>query len=194
MLNDKHILPPLAKADDAAWRILDHQEIYAAPPWLRLSRQVVELPNGKIVKDYHQLDLPDFVVAVAMTSSDHFITIRQYKHGARRTSLTLPGGMVEADEPPSQAARRELLEETGYAASVWRHIGSYIVHGNLGAGCGHYFLAHNAKKVQAASSGDLEEMEILLLDRNDLTSALRRGDVALLNHAAAISLACLHTS
>jgi 8-oxo-dGTP pyrophosphatase MutT (NUDIX family) len=42
--------------------------------------------------------------------------VRQYKHGAREILLELPGGLCDANEPPEEAAQRELLEETGYAA------------------------------------------------------------------------------
>lgn len=174
-----------------AWEVLDRQQLFSAPPWLTLSRQKVRVHDGRIIEDYYQLELPDFVVVVATTPSGQFVTLRQYKHGVRRTTLTMPGGMVERGEEPLQAAQREFVEETGYFASNWRHLASYTVHGNLGAGVGHYFSATMAKPVAVPQSGDLEEMEILLLDRDELIASVWGGKVALLNHAAAISLAIL---
>lgn len=181
----------VAKNETTAWKVLDRQELYAAPPWLTLSRETVQVHDGRIIKDYHQLELPDFVVVAATTPSGQFVTLYQYKHGVRCESFTLPGGMVEHGEKPLQAAQREFVEETGYFASNWRHLGSYTVHGNLGAGVGHYFTATMAKAVVTPKSGDLEDMKVVLLDRDDLVSSLWDGRVVLLNHATAISLACL---
>ncbi len=171
------------------WQVLKTSEVFSAEPWLTLSVQQVRVPDGRVIDDYYQLSLPDFIVVFAETASGKVIMIRQYKHGARQTSLTLPGGLVEKGENPLDTARRELLEETGYRADSWKGLGSYVVNGNLGCGRGHFFMAGGAEQVQEPASGDLETMEIELLTREKIAEALRSGEVMLLNHAAAIALA-----
>ena len=171
------------------WQVLKTSEVFSAEPWLALSVQQVRVPDGRVIDDYYQLALPDFIVVFAETSAGQVIMIRQYKHGARRTSLTLPGGLVEKGEDPEEAAKRELLEETGYQAESWQSLGSYVVNGNLGCGKGHFFMAAGARKIREPESGDLETMEIELLTREKIAEALRNGEVMLLNHAAAIAMA-----
>ncbi len=171
------------------WKVLKTSEVFSAEPWLALSVQQVRVPDGRVIDDFYQLALPDFTLVFAETTSGEIIMIRQYKHGAKRTSLTLPGGLVEKGEDPEEAAKRELLEETGYQAESWQSLGSYVVNGNLGCGKGHFFMAAGAKPVQEPESGDLETMEIKLLSRGQLWEALRSGEVMLLNHAAAIAMA-----
>ena len=173
------------------WQVLKSSEIFTADPWLTLSVQQVRVPDGRVIDDFYQLALPDFIVVFAETGKGEVIMIRQYKHGARRTSLTLPGGLVEKGEAPEAAAKRELLEETGYQADSWKSLGSYVVNGNLGCGKGHFFMAAGAKPVQDPESGDLETMEIELLSREQIAEALRSGEVMLLNHAAVIALAMM---
>ncbi|MCH8238357.1 MAG: NUDIX hydrolase [Proteobacteria bacterium] len=173
------------------WQVLKTSEIFSAEPWLALSVQQVRVPDGRIIDDFYQLALPDFTLVFAATPSGEIIMIRQYKHGAKRTSLTLPGGLVEKGEDPEEAAKRELLEETGYQAESWQSLGSYVVNGNLGCGKGHFFMAAGAKPVQEPESGDLETMEIELLSREQIAEALRSGEVMLLNHAAVIALAMM---
>jgi len=176
-------------SNDKPWTVESEEALYEAPPWIRLSKQALVLPNGRRVDDFHQLALPDFVATVAMTGDGRLVLIRQYKHGVGETTLTLPGGMVERNEPPQQAARRELLEETGYEARHWAPLGSFTVHGNLGAGQGHFFKAVYAKPIQEPHSGDLEDMEIVLMTRSEVETAIASGEVALLNHAAGLALA-----
>ncbi len=66
-----------------------------------------------------------FVVAVvAVSSNDELLLVQQYRPPICRSILELPGGLVGdlGEENPLEAARRELLEETGYAASHWAEL------------------------------------------------------------------------
>jgi ADP-ribose pyrophosphatase len=174
-----------------AWSTVDRREIYRADPWVHLSKETVELPDGRIVEDYHQLRLPDFVAVVAIREDGTILMLRQYKHGPRAVTTTLPGGLVEAEEAALEAAKRELLEETGYGSENWSHLGSFTVHGNLGAGKGHYFFADQVRPLFAPHAGDLEEMSVLALSLREVKEAVRNGEINLLNHVAGLGLAGL---
>lgn len=173
------------------WKTLSRKKLFSADPWLRVYREKVRLPDGRIIRDYHQLEIPDCVVVAAMTAEGKILTLHQYKHGARRQCLTLPGGVVDEGEKPIKAAKRELLEETGHIAAHWQHLGTFINNGNLGAGRGHYYLAREAVQVREPNSGDLENMTLVLSDRPALNDSLWNGKITLLHHACAISLACM---
>ncbi|MBL4613496.1 MAG: NUDIX hydrolase [Magnetovibrio sp.] len=174
------------------WDVLDRRVVYKADPWMEVALETVETDSGHVVKDYHQLTLPDFVVVVAETVNEKVICLRQYKHGLRDVSLTFPGGMVDKGEPPINAVQRELLEETGYAAPTWHHLGSFTVHGNLGAGRGHFFSARGAFAARTPASGDLESMALELKSWKDMSHCAAAGEVKLLYHIAALRLAAPH--
>ncbi len=171
------------------WEVMASRRIYRADPWIDLGVETVRLPDGRVVEDFHQLVLPDFVLVFTETREGKVIALNQYKHGPRRVSLSLPGGLVEKGEDPALAARRELLEETGYEGPDWSHLGSYWANANLGCGQGHFYLARGCRKVQEPKSGDLEDMEILLMERDDLKAAMTDGRIVLSNQVSAISLA-----
>ena len=124
-----------------------------------------------------------------VTDDGRIVTIRSYKHGPRRVSLSLPAGLLDDDEQPEEAARRELLEETGYEAASWERIGSFVVDSNYGLNTEHAFIARGARRVREPQSGDLEEIQVELHDRAEVIAAIRSGDVAQLSSAAALGLA-----
>lgn len=171
------------------WEMLARRELLDGRPWLRVWAEDVRLPDGRVIEDFYTIEMPDYVVVIALTPDARVVIERNYKHGPRRVCLNLPAGYLDAGEDPHAAAQRELLEETGYVAEEWRPLGSFANDGNRGCGRGHFFLARGARQAAAPDSVDLEEMEIGLLPLDELAQAAFRGDVGILSIAAAIGLA-----
>lgn len=172
---------------DLTWKLRQRRTVYQHEPWLKVHADTVELPDGRLVEDYHRVDMTDFAIAAAETGDGKFIVIRQFKMGVGAVSLTLPGGMIDPGESPVQAAQRELLEETGYIAEEWAPLHRIVLHGNHRCCEGHIFYARNARLVATPQSGDLEEMEFLLLDRTQIRQALARNEFVLAGTASAMA-------
>lgn len=83
--------------------------------WATLRVDTCDLLNGEIKDDYYVLEYPNWVNAVAVTKEGKVLMVRQYRHAADIISLEIPGGVIDGDESPESAIRRELLEETGYS-------------------------------------------------------------------------------
>ena len=83
--------------------------------WATLRVDEVKLPDGIIKDDYYVLEYPNWVNAIALTEAGKIIMVRQYRHAADIVSLEVPGGVIDGDEAPEFAVKRELLEETGYS-------------------------------------------------------------------------------
>lgn len=176
------------KPDLGKWEVLEEKTVYECAPWIRVDVQKIKLPDGKIVDDFHQLVLPEYVVVYPVTSDQKVIMLRAYRHGVGDITYLFPGGFIDDGETPLVAAKRELLEETGYESGNWQSLGSYVPHSNYGGGKVHMFKATGVEKIQEPNSGDLEEAEIKLLDRKSLAEKLLKGQIASLSSVAAISL------
>jgi ADP-ribose pyrophosphatase len=171
------------------WRTRSRQTVFEHSPWLSVESHVVELPDGEVIEDWPWIVGREFVNVVAVTEEGAFLVFRQTKYAVDGTSLAPVGGYLDDGEEPLAAARRELLEETGYAAPDWTPLGSYVVDGNRGAGIGHLFLARGALKAAEPDADDLEEQELLSLSRADVEDALHAGEFKVMPWATVVALA-----
>jgi len=158
-------------------------------PWLRVSLEDVQLPDGRVIEGFSTIETPDVAVVVAVTPDELVLVEHSYKHGLGRVCLNLPAGYINHGEIPLVAAQRELREETGYEGDDWISLGSFITDGNRGGGTNHLFLARNVHQVAEPDSGDLEEISLSLMPLKDLVRATQAGEVGSVAIAAAVGMA-----
>jgi ADP-ribose pyrophosphatase len=173
------------------WRTFNKRVLLERPPWFTAGVYDVELPDGTVLHDYNWIATRPFAIVVPLTDEGRTIVMRSFKLGVGAVSLSVPAGYLEEGEAPLAAAKRELLEETGYEARDWIALGRYVLDGNYGSGTMHAFLARGARKVREPDSGDHEEQELSLMPFTDVIAQLRAGEVAQLSTAAALGLAAI---
>ena len=173
---------------DTTWQILTERLLVDRPPWLRLSEQDVQLPDGRVIEGYLVAQAPPYAVIFAVDSDGRIVTVEEYKHGPGRVVVHLPAGYLEPGEDPLLAAQRELREETGYAAAGWQLLGVFCEDGNRGLGWGHHYLAQGAHLVTTADPGDLSEIRTVLLTPAEVRQAVYEGRVAVADIVACIML------
>ena len=92
---------------------------------LKVRRDVVRLPDGhQGVREY--IRHPGAVAIVALFDDGSVLLERQFRYPHQREFIEVPAGKLDPGEPHADTARRELLEETGYVAAEWRHLG--VIH------------------------------------------------------------------
>jgi ADP-ribose diphosphatase len=174
------------------WKTLSRRTVLALSKFLTVETHAVELPDGRILAEWPWVITPDYVNIVATTVDGGYLCLRQTKYAVEGTSLAPIGGYIDPGEDPLSAAQRELLEETGYRAPTWHELGRYPIDGNRGVGTAHFYLAHGARRVAEIDADDLEEQELLILDRSEVEAALEAGAFKLLPWAAVVALALRH--
>ena len=133
-----------------------------------------ELPNGQII-DAHVLDYDDESMIFALTKDRQVVLIRQYRHGAQDVILELPNGSVDEGETPLEAAKRELMEETGYASDTFIAVGQLSPNPAIYRNQIHFFLALDAEHSNQQSSHDADSIEVVLTPLEGVIAQARDG-------------------
>jgi ADP-ribose pyrophosphatase len=154
------------------WKILESKYLRKE---IRLDK--CELPNGKII-DGVVLEYGDWVTVIALTKKQEAVLVRQYRHGAQKVILELPGGAMDADdEDPLQTAKRELLEETGYTSNTFIQIGCVSPNPANQTNLIYSFLALDAEKVGSQHLDATEEIEVVLKPLEEVIVMAKNGEL-----------------
>jgi ADP-ribose diphosphatase len=128
-------------------------------------------PRSGESHDFFLLNSPHWVNIVPITREGQVVLVRQYRQGTEELTLEIPGGMMDPeDESPEHAARRELLEETGYAAGAMRQAGWVAPNPALQNNRCYTFVAedlHSPGPLQPDGSEDIEVVHIPLAEVSD---------------------------
>jgi len=175
-----------------SWRTLNRNLLLDRSPWMRVYADDVELPDGRIVEGYLRLESPSYVMIVPVDRKNRIGLVRSYKRGVDAIDIQPPAGIIEVNEPPLDAARRELLEELGCTADEWHNLGVYVLGGNFGGGPAYIFLATGCEQIQAPDAGDLEEQQVLWFSLTEVEQRWMAGKFQQLGSVAALGLAFAH--
>lgn len=152
-----------AISEKGKWKVLKSEYLFRRP-WLTVRRDCVELPDGRQNPEFYVLEYPDWVNVIAITEDGQFVMERQYRHGLGKTCFEIPAGVIEDGEDPLDAAKRELMEETGYGEGTWRKIMTVSGNSSTTDNLSHCYVAEGVRKISGQHLDSTEDLEIVLLD------------------------------
>ncbi len=169
-------MPPHDPAHLKPWLTRRRQTVFQNR-WLQVDIDTVELPNGQSY-DYTVLrERKHGAAVIALDEQGRLLLQREYRHPVSRVIWQVPGGLIDEGESPLEAARRELLEETGHQARHWRHLGVIWDNPALEEMEIHIFLATG---LLAVNQGDHDEAEWIAWSWQPwswLKQAIREGEI-----------------
>jgi ADP-ribose pyrophosphatase len=140
------------------WRKLGERIVYER--FRRVLSRSFALPNGDTA-EFEVLAEGDAVAVLALTDSDEVILAREFRPGPEDVLLELPGGLIDEGQTPAEAARVELLEETGYEGAI--SAAGTILEGAYATRTKHAFTARSCRKVAEPAAGELTEPVLMPL-------------------------------
>lgn len=166
------------------WRVLESRYIHRAP-WLTARQEKILLPNGNVIPEYYVLEYPDWVNTLAINASGQFVFVKQYRHGLQDTFYELCAGVRDPeDASPMEAARRELMEETGYGGGKWECYMTLSANPGTQNNLTYCFLATGVEKLAEAHLEPTEELSVHLLDAEQVKALLLGNQIKQALHAA----------
>jgi len=158
------------------WKVLN-SEYLLKNDWLAVRADTCEMPDGRLIDPYYIMESGSYVNIVPVTAKGEIVFVRIYRHGVVQTLLETPGGLIDADESPLVAARRELLEETGCDCAEMRLIGSGSPDPARLSCRAFYFLATDCVETAVPNWDEHEEMELLKLPIAQVKQLLFAGEI-----------------
>ena len=136
-------------------RVLSSKTVFRGPVFSVVSQHVQEPDGVQVRRDIVQH--PGSIVILAVDDSGktpRVLLERQYRHAAGDRLWELPAGSIDSGEENLSAAKRELVEETGYSAAKWQKVLYFFVSPGFLTESMHVFLASGLKKGRSQPEED----------------------------------------
>jgi 8-oxo-dGTP pyrophosphatase MutT (NUDIX family) len=170
--------------DPKPWKVLT-REYLSRKFWYTVRVDKVELPTGSIIEEYWVNEYVPWVNVVAVTARDEVVLIRQYRHGLGEVHFEIPAGTTDPGETSlEEAAKRELLEETGYGGGRWSHLVTLSANPALQDNLAHTFLAEGVERLAEPHTEAGEDLRTHLVPVAELEALLDGGGFIQALHTA----------
>jgi len=156
--------------------IIRNSEYVLKDQWLTVRADRCETPSGHILDPYYVLEYTDWVHVVAFDDRMRVLLVRLYRHGTGKIDLEIPSGRMEEGETAEEAARRELLEETGCACDRLIHLSSMTPNSATHTNRSNCLVGYGCRKVADPDPDESEEIECEWMEVPELLKRIDSGE------------------
>lgn len=164
--------------------MLKSEKILSLGVWLNVRQETVELPSGKQIPTWFVLEFPNWINVIAITKDGQFVMEDQYRHALGETRFELVAGVIDPGETPLEAAKRELLEETGFGGGEWQLFMTLSPNPTNHNNLSYTFLATGVEKVTNQHQEATEDIHVDIFTRDEVEELLAKGEIIQALHAA----------
>ena len=171
------------------WKTLESRYIHT-DRWLTLRADRCLTPEGRTIDPYYVIEAKEWVHIFAINKQSEVLITRQYRHAAGVVCDELPCGEVEeTDTSLVEAAKRELLEETGCSGAHFEFIGSSFANPARQTNRIHTFICYDTVTVKEPSPDENEVLDFQFILIDELFKLIENGSFSQSLHIASVFLA-----
>src|SRR5277367_2283156 len=158
------------------WKTVSSDVAYHTPIFDLHRRRSTHARRGE--RDFFILDAPNWVNIIPLAKNGDVVMIRQWRHGISEFTLEVPGGMVDAEDPsPMYAARREMIEETGFDSDAIVALGKVHPNPAIQGNICFSFLAQDVRQVERVVALGDEETEVVMVPMREIPKLIASADI-----------------
>jgi 8-oxo-dGTP pyrophosphatase MutT (NUDIX family) len=150
------------------------------------NNNIISSSSSHSIKIFNRIKVDDTVIIIPIFEDGSLLMVEGYRHGAGENLLEFPGGFIEENEEPSQAAKRELFEETKHRSDSIELINWFYTWPGRTSQKNYVFVAKGLKNKKDLSQGnnnnnyiqaddDERDIKIHKLPREQITAELKNG-------------------
>ena len=172
--------------------------------WIDFRRVAYKLPDGNVFSPFYNYSRRNYVIVVASDEQGKFLCVKQFRHGIEKVTTEFPAGGIErsgkheyADgeedktsaEDALVAAKRELIEETGYESDEWQHLITIASNATMADNYAYVYRAKNCRKISGQHLDDTEFLGVEKHSAEEIEEMIRTGNFEQAVHVMAWLLA-----
>jgi 8-oxo-dGTP pyrophosphatase MutT (NUDIX family) len=142
-----------------------------------VERSIAQSPRDGAEHAFYRIQSGDWAQVIPITAAREAVLVRQYRHGAQRLTLEIPGGLVDPGEDPAATALRECFEETGYRATTAVPLGVVNPNPALFANRLYSFVAPDVVRAGRIENVSTEHTEVVLVPLDELSRLMMSGEI-----------------
>lgn len=130
--------------------------------------------NTEAIREY--LTHPGGVCVAAITDNNEILLVRQYRYAQQRIMLEIPAGKLDIGEDHFECGKRELLEETGYAAKDYRYLGEFFPTPAYVTEITHMYFAKNLE-LKSQKLDEDEFLDVVKIPIDDAVNMIMKNEI-----------------
>ncbi len=183
---EKAVVP--SEEENLIWEEVSTEHI-VQDEWIDFRKSAYRFPDGSVFEPFYSYSRRNYVVIAAADEDGNYLCVRQYRQGIKEVTTEFPAGCIErADgreyqagcdsivlEDALDAAKRELLEETGYVSDNWKHLITVPSNATLADNYAYIFMAENCHKSMGQSLDETEFLHVKKYSPAEIEDLVSKG-------------------
>ena len=167
-----------------------HTEHIVQDKWIDFRRSSYRFPDGNVFEPFYTYSRRDYVVVVASDKDGKYLCVRQFRQGIKEVTTEFPAGSIErtdrrecgsgcslsVSEDALEAAKRELIEETGYVSDDWRYLLTVPSNATIADNYAYIFMAENCYKSGEQNLDETEFLNVRKYSADEIEEMIGKGN------------------